>query len=113
MLELLKSETDPEVQTALLEALQGLDALEATAPEVLQAVKDIFSSSTDPDVRIAAQDVLGDFGTPEAVNALREMIYSPQADPQERLNATENLMRIRAIDPDQVPETEVTAMTEQ
>jgi len=113
LLELLQQEQDPEVQMALLEAMQALDALESTSGEVLRGVQDILARTTDPDVRIAAQDLLGDLGTPEAVAALRDMRNNTAADPAERLNAAENLMRIRAIDPDLISAQEAASIIEQ
>lgn len=113
VLELLGEEQDPEVQTALLEALQGLEALEVTSPEVLQGVADILSKATDPEVRIAAQDVLGDLGTAEATALLAVERANEQADPAERLNAAENLLRIGASDPNLIPEQERSAINQQ
>lgn len=111
VLELLKEEKDPSVQIALLEAMQGLDALEPTSAEVYKAVAELYPSLTDPDARIAAQDLMGDVATPEAVAALRNVVTTA-ADPHDKLNATENLMRIRAADPDLVPQPEAAAMTD-
>lgn len=113
VLELLKEEQDPTVQTALLEALQGLEALEMTGPEVLQAVTDILGQTTDPDVRIAAQDVLGDLATAEAAAVLAVERAKDQADPAETLNAAENLLRVGAADPSLVPPQEVAAINQQ
>ncbi len=113
IMELLRQENDPSVQAALLEAMQGLEALELTAPEVVQAVRDIYARSSDPDVRVAAQDLLGDVATAEAAGMLRDIYNNAQADPSEKLNAAENLMRLYATDPALVPQQEVAAISEQ
>lgn len=105
IVELLKEEQDPLVQAALLEAMQGLDALEATAPEVLDAIRDIYSKTEDIDVQIAAQDLLGDIANADATNVLREIRNTE--DPVSRLNITENLMRVWAAEPDLIPRDEL------
>lgn len=112
VLELLKTETDPEVRVALLEAMQGLDALEETGPDVYKAVTDMYGNLDDSDARIAAQDLMGDLATQESADALRAVVSSAE-DPYERLNATENLMRIKLDNPDAVSAEEVTAYTAQ
>lgn len=113
ILELLKTETDPSVQAALLEAMQGLEALELSASDVLQAARDLYARTDNPEVRIAAQDLLGDLGTPEAVQALREMRNNPNIDPAEKLNAAENLMRIHAFEPELISESELQELNSQ
>ena len=110
VLELLKDEKDPAVQEALLEALQGLDALEDTGDEVLRAVVDIYQKTDDPDVKSAAQDVLGDVATPAAADALWAS-RNAAADPVEKLNAAENLMRISATNPKAVSVQQVEELT--
>lgn len=112
VLELLKTETDPEVQVALLEALQGLEALEITADEVFRTVSQILENSTDIDVRTAAQDVLGEIGSPEATELVRQMFNNTNADPQERLNAAYNMMAIKATEPDRISDEEFQAVND-
>ncbi len=113
VLELLRDEKDVTVQAALLEAMQGLEALEATGPEVLQAVAGILGSTTDTDVRIAAQDLLGDIANAEAASLLAAERANEQADPAERLNAAENLLSVGAGEPELVPAQEMAAITQQ
>lgn len=113
IIELLRQENDPTVQAALLEAMQGLDALEMTSPEVLQSVRDIYARSSDPDVRIAAQDLLSDLATPEATAFLMDVYQNAQTTPDERLNASEALMRAYATEPSLLSQQQVSAITEQ
>jgi hypothetical protein len=113
LLELAKTETDPEVKEALLHALTGLDALEQVGKEAVDALDSTYRTSGEVDVRIAAQDALGDISSQDSINALRQMYKDAASDPTERLNAAENILRIRTNDPELLPVEEARAINEQ
>jgi hypothetical protein len=113
LLELAKTETDPEVKEALLHALTGLDALEQIGKEAVDALDSAYRTSGEVDVRVAAQDALGDISSADSINALWQMYKDAASDPTERLNAAENILRIRTDDPNLLPVEEARAINEQ
>lgn len=113
LLSLIETEKDPEVKEALLNALTGLDALEQVGKEAVDALAKAYQSSGETDVRVAAQDALGDIASADSLNALRGMYKDSAADPSERLNAAENILRIRTNDPNLLPIEEARAINEQ
>ena len=113
LLELAETETDPEVKEALLHALTGLDALEQVGKEAVDALDKAYRTSGELDVRIAAQDALGDIASADSLAALRQMYKDAASDPSERLNAAENILRIRTNDPNLLPLPEAQAINEQ
>jgi len=113
ILELLQNEKDPSVKEALLEALSGLDSLETTGNDVVDTVAKIYQGSTESEVHIAAQDVLGDIGTKEAADLLRSENSNQQSLPEEKLNSAENLLRMNAADPSLLSAEESQGLTDQ
>lgn len=113
LLELAQTETDPEVQEALLNALTGLDALEELAAEAIPVLERLAKGASEQDVRIAAQDSLGEIANAGSVQALRTIYNDSSIDPSERLNAAENLMRLRSNQDGLVTDAEARAINEQ
>jgi hypothetical protein len=96
VLELLRDEKDPAVQEALIEAMQGLESQEKMADEIFRGVSDIYMKTDNEDVKVAAQDLMGDLATPDAAAGLRAVV-APAAGGQAstvQVNAAENLLRI-------------------
>lgn len=98
VLDLLRNEQDASVQTALLEAMQGLDAQEEMADEIFNAVTDIYTSTDDSDVKIAAQDLMGDLANEKAAAGLKTVVAG-DSDPSVKANAAKNLLQISKGDP--------------
>lgn len=113
LLELAQSETDPDVKEALLQALTGLDALEEVGKEAVDSLDQTYRTSGELDVRIAAQDALGDIATADSKNALMNMYNDAQGDPSERLNAAENLLRQYTNNPQLLSQDERTKINDQ
>lgn len=113
LLSLIETEKDPEVKEALLNALTGLDALEQVGKEAVDALDKAYHNSGETDVRIAAQDALGDIASADSLNVLRQMYKDAAADPSEKLNAAENILRIRTNDPNLLSIEDARAINEQ
>lgn len=113
ILELLNTETDPEVRESLLNALTGLEALEQMGEQTVAALDRLILNSSEVDVRIAAQDVMGDIATAQSASSLQRMYQDPNSDPRERLNAGENLLRLRTNEPSLVPDELAAKVNEQ
>lgn len=95
VLELLRTETNPEVQEALLEAMQGLEAQDELADEIFQAVSEIYLKTDSDDVKIAAHDLMGDLATAPAAAGLKQVWGGGGEDlDYVKISAAENLMRI-------------------
>lgn len=95
VLELLRGETSPEVQEALLEAMQGLEAQEEMAEEIFKVVSEIYLKTDNDDVKVAAQDLMGDLATEPAAAGLKQ-VWGGGGDNLDyvKISAAENLMRI-------------------
>jgi len=107
-LELLKDETNPEVQEALIEAMQGLDSQDQLADEIFSRVTEVYSKTDSEDVKMAALDLMGDIATPGAADALRKVIASGSTDPNRvTVSAAENLIRIGQNNPNSVSPEEM------
>lgn len=106
VLELLGSETNPEVMTSLLEALQGMEAAEGIKDDITNRIADMYGKVTDPDTREAAQDVLGDYPTQKGMETLRSQFADNGASFEDRLNAAENILRVHASEDNFVSDQE-------
>jgi HEAT repeat protein len=113
ILELAQTETDPDVIEALLDALSGLDAMEQMSAEAIAALEKIYNASRDSDVRISAQDALGEIANAQSVDILRRIYGDTNAIPSEKLNAAENLLRLRSEDESLLSIEEARAINEQ
>jgi DNA-binding phage protein len=113
LLELAATETDPDVIEALLDALSGLDAMEQVSAEAIAALEKIYNANTDPDVRISAQDALGEIANAQSADILRRIYADTNAIPSEKLNAAENLLRLRSEDESLLSLDEARAINEQ
>jgi hypothetical protein len=115
-LELLRDEKDPAVQEALIEAMQGLEAQEEMADEIYRAVSDIYMKTDNEDVKVAAQDLMGDLATQEAAAGLKQVAAQGAAAAGEasavHINAAENLLRIAQGNAEAVSPQESSAITQ-
>jgi hypothetical protein len=111
---LAAEERDPEAFAALLRSLMSSPASQTASDAIVSALVARYRQGDEPDEHIRIQDALGELGPTEAsLGLLRQSFADAKADPLERLNAAENLLRIDTRNVSVLPSAEVAGITAQ
>lgn len=103
LLDLLKTEAEPEVREALLMALCQSPARARHAGDIFIALEMALRTCGDQEVRIAVIRAAGSLDTGDSVDMLRRLFDNAELDPVERAYAGTGLLRIAHNCPSLVP----------
>jgi hypothetical protein len=111
--EFLSQPQSPAVFMALARAAGGTPRRIDVAAQLVQQLAEVLDTASTPEERIEAQNALGEIETEESAEVLRRAWQNASADPLERLNAAENLMRMDTRAPGILNEEEIGSMMAQ
>lgn len=94
ILELLKTERDPQVRDNLIAFLGYMPYSTNYAEEIIAAARQIHADPADPADRLALQRMAIELQHPASAEFLKEIFSKPDTLPEERVNAGEGLVRL-------------------
>lgn len=97
LLKLLQTEQNPEVRSEILRALSWTGARNELSADILAAVKPAYEATKDVQQHVEIQNVAGEIESPESISFLRDIYKDTNADPEERLNAAECMLRLHTL----------------
>jgi hypothetical protein len=94
VLELLKTERDPQVRDNLINFLGYMPYSTNYAEEIIAAAREIHAHPVDPADRLAVQRMAIELQHPASAEFLKEVFAAADTLPEERVNAGEGLIRL-------------------